>query len=122
MGRRLLLVEDDEAIRDMMSRRLALRGFEVATATDVASALAAARGSPFHAVVLDVGLPDGTGWDLARALRDDPRTAALRIVVVTAHAAVSDREAARASGCDAFLTKPVDFRSLVAALGGPASP
>ena len=116
----VLVVEDDAAIRQMMCRRLFLRGFQVVEAENGHDALRLVRASLPDAVLLDIGLPGGlSGWDVARALRADPVTAGLRILAVTAHATPADAERARTSGCDGFFTKPVNFEALVEALRAP---
>ena len=116
----VLVVEDDAAIRTMMSRRLFLRGFQVVEAENGHDALRLVRASLPDAMLLDIGLPGGlSGWDVARALRADPLTAGLRIFAVTAHATPADAERARTCGCDAFFTKPVNFEALVEALRAP---
>lgn len=119
---RLLLVEDDPAIREMMARRLELRGYAVTTAADGEAGLAAALADPPAAILLDASLPGMSGWDVARALRADARAATLPIIAVTAHAGPSDRKVAFAAGCTAFFPKPVDFDQLVTALADLAGP
>jgi two-component system, cell cycle response regulator DivK len=119
---RLLLVEDDQAIREMMARRLELRGFAVTTAVDGEAGLAAAFADPPAAILLDASLPGLSGWEVARTLRADPRGATIPIVAVTAHAGASDKQAALAAGCTAFFPKPVDFNGLVAKLAELAGP
>ncbi|HSD18969.1 MAG TPA: response regulator, partial [Anaeromyxobacter sp.] len=118
----VLVVEDDTSIRDMMKRRLVLRGFSVLEAADGPEAiLAVVRHNP-DAILIDVGLPNGlSGWEVARAIRSDPVGATIRILAVTAHASPADAERARAAGCDGFFTKPVNFDALVAALRAPDS-
>ena len=120
---RLLLVEDNEMNRDMLSRRLAKRHYEVVLAVDGRSALEAVRNAPPALILMDVSLPDTSGWDVTRRLKADPATRAIPIIALTAHALASDRAEALAAGCDDFDTKPVDFTRLVAKiearLGGP---
>lgn len=121
--KKVLVVEDDAAIRDMMRRRLAMRGFDVRVAAHGAEAVALARESPPDAVLLDIGLPgELSGWDVARIVAADPRTAGARLFVLTAHVTPADIERARRLGCTDFFGKPVDFGALVEALGGPPSP
>jgi len=89
-------------------------------AADGPEALLAVVDHAPDAILLDVGLPNGlSGWDVARAIRSDPAGATVRILAVTAHASPADAERARASGCDGFFTKPVNFEALVAALRAP---
>jgi CheY-like chemotaxis protein len=124
MKRKVLLVEDDGSIREMMRRRLAMRGFDVRVASDGAEAVAIAFAELPDTVLLDIELPGGmSGWDVARMLSADPRTEHIRIFVLTAHVTPADVEhAARVAG-SRFFGKPVDFRALVDALGGePAMP
>jgi CheY-like chemotaxis protein len=115
----VLVVEDDAAIREMMRRRLAMRGFDVRVATNGVEALEVASEYRPDTILLDLELPDGmSGWDVVRILRSDPRTASTRIFVITAHVTASDMERAGRTGCARFFGKPVDFRALVEALGG----
>lgn len=109
---RILIIEDDAAIREMLARRLALRGFSVEEAPDGETGLAMIRASPPDALVLDHGLPGISGWDVARTLRADPALATLPVIALTAHAGEQSRREALAAGCTAFLTKPVDMKAL----------
>ena len=111
MGR-ILIIEDDAAIREMLRRRLELRGFAVDQAVDGEAGLAMIQASPPDAVILDHGLPGISGWEVARALRADPRFATLPIIALTAHAGLASRREALAAGCTAFFTKPVDMKAL----------
>lgn len=110
---RVLLVDDNELDRDMLSRRLARRGFVIASCADGHAALATVRQDPPDLLLLDTGLPGLDGLSVVRALKDDPDTAHIPIVVVSAHALIGDREQALAAGCDAFATKPVDLARLL---------
>lgn len=121
MGR-ILIIEDDGAIREMLRRRLELRGFDVEQAADGEAGLAMIRASPPDVVLLDHGLPGISGWDVARALRADPRFATLPIIALTAHAGQPARREALGAGCTAFLTKPVDMKALEAALRSHVTP
>jgi two-component system, cell cycle response regulator DivK len=117
--KRLLVVEDDAAIREMMRRRLAMRGFDVRVAGQGLEAIAAAREHHPEALLLDIELPGGmNGWEVIRVLRGDPRTAGIQVFVLTAHVTPADVDRAARMGCPRFFGKPVDFRSLVEALGG----
>jgi len=111
---RILLVEDNELNRDMLSRRLQRRGFEVDMAKDGQSAVDSVRRSPPDLVLLDMGLPLKDGWEVAQELKGDPATTQVPIVALTAHAMVGDRERALAAGCDEYETKPIDFKRLLA--------
>jgi CheY-like chemotaxis protein len=110
---RLLLVEDTEEIRDFLSRRLQRRGHEVALAVDGEDGLRAVREGRPEVVLLDMNLPVLDGWTVARALKDDPATAGVPIIALTAHALAGDRETALAAGCDDYHPKPVDFSRLL---------
>lgn len=108
---RILLVEDNELNRDMLSRRLQKRGYEVAIAENAQQALSLAPTADL--VLMDVGLPDMDGWEATRRLKQDAATAALPVIALTAHALASDRERAFEAGCDDYETKPVDLSSLL---------
>lgn len=109
---RILIIEDDAAIREMLVRRLQLRGYEVDTAADGEAGLARVHAAPPDVLLLDHGLPGISGWDVAKALRAEPAFAELPIIALTAHAGEPTRRAAIAAGCSCFLTKPVDMRLL----------
>lgn len=118
---RILLVEDNEMNRDMLSRRLARKGFEVLAATDGEQAVALALDAQPDVVLLDMNLPLKDGWTAAREIRADARGKQLRIIALTAHAMSDDRVRALAAGCDDYETKPLDFARLlgkIAALAG----
>ena len=111
---RILLVEDNELNRDMLSRRLTRRGYEVLLAVDGEEAL---RLTPMVApalILMDMSLPDIDGWEVTRRLKANPDTGTIAIIALTAHAMASDRESALAAGCDDFDTKPVEFDRLLA--------
>ncbi len=122
---RVLLVEDHEEIWDFLSRRLKRRGHEVSVATDGQAGLDQARAERPDIVLMDMNLPVMDGWTAARALKDDPATANIPIVALTAHAMAGDREKALAAGCDDYHPKPVDFSRLLAQIetltGAPAA-
>ena len=109
---RILVIEDDAAIREMLVRRLQLRGYTVEQAANGETGLEMIRASPPDVVLLDHGLPGMSGWDVARALRADPVFAHLTIIALTAHAGPPSRVDALGAGCTAFLTKPVDMKAL----------
>ena len=111
---RILLVDDNELNLDMLSRRLARRGYEVATAMDGGECLTAARSAPPDLILLDMSLPVVSGWDVVVELKADPRTAGIPVVALTAHSMKSDRERALAAGCDDYDTKPVELPRLLA--------
>ncbi len=113
---RLLLVEDNDLNRDMLSRRLQRRGFEIVLAADGREALAvAARESP-AAILMDMSLPEMDGWEATRRLKQNPATSAIPVIALTAHAMSGDREKALAAGCDDYETKPVDLERLLGKL------
>lgn len=118
---RLLLVEDHEEIWDFLSRRLTRRGHEVSVATDGQMALDKARAEKPEAMLLDMNLPVLDGWSVARTLKDDPATANIPIIALTAHAMSGDREKAIAAGCDDYHPKPVDFAKLLTQIDALAS-
>ena len=109
---RILLVEDNEMNRDMLSRRLRRRGYDVLEAENGDTALEMARGQP-DVILMDIGLPGRDGWEVAAALKADPATAELPVIALTAHALASDREKSIVLGFADFDTKPVDFARLV---------
>lgn len=110
---KILLVEDNELNRDMLSRRLQRRGYAVVEAVDGIEGVAAAGRERPDLVLMDLELPRLSGLEATRRLRGDPATATLKIVALTAHALSDVRQEAFAAGCDAFETKPVDFASLI---------
>src|SRR5947209_5334323 len=110
----ILLVEDNEMNRDMLSRRLRRRGFEVITAADGREGIAMARAAPVDLVLMDMSLPVLDGWQATRQLKADPHTRFIPVIALTAHAMPGDRERDLAAGCDDYDTKPVDFTRLVA--------
>ena len=111
---RILLVEDNEMNRDMLSRRLQKRGYDVLIAETGAQAIAMVSSSAPDLVLMDVGLPDIDGWQVSRTLKRDASTAGVPIIALTAHALASDRERAFEAGCDDYETKPVDLPALIA--------
>src|SRR5262247_2811620 len=113
MAAKILLVEDNEMNRDMLSRRLQRRGYDVVTAVDGESGLALSRAESPALILMDMSLPGIDGWEATRQLKADPATRAIPVIALTAHAMAGDREKALAAGCDDFDTKPVDFARLV---------
>lgn len=113
---RILLVEDNELNRDMLSRRLQRRGYAVTVALDGIEGVAAAGRERPDVVLMDLDLPRLSGLDATRRLRGDPATAGLKIIALTAHAMSDDRMRALDAGCDAFQSKPIDFAALVATI------
>jgi len=110
---RILLVEDNEMNRDMLSRRLMRLGHEVVIAIDGADGIAKAREAAPDVVLMDMSLPVIDGWEATRRLRADPDTQHLRIIALTAHAMAGDRAKALEAGCDDYDTKPLDLPRLL---------
>ena len=109
----ILLVEDNEMNRDMLTRRLERKGFDVLIAVDGDEASRAIAQSSFDLVLMDINLPGKDGYALTRELKSNPRTAKVPVIALTAHAMTSDRERARACGCDDYDVKPIDFARLL---------
>ncbi len=110
---RILLVEDQEMNRDMLSRRLKKRGYEVSIAVDGAEGVDKARSEIPDLILMDMSLPVMDGWEATRTLKGDEATRAIPVVALTAHAMSTDREKALEAGCDAYETKPVDLPRLL---------
>ena len=110
---KLLLAEDDEFSRDMLVRRLERQGFEMLSAADGREALLAARQHRPDLILLDLDMPVMDGRAAMRALRSDPKTFRIPIIVLTAHADPDDVAEARLAGCYAYETKPIVLRRLV---------
>ncbi|MFO0552899.1 MAG: response regulator [Polyangiaceae bacterium] len=108
----VLIVEDNEMNRDMLSRRLGRAGHEVLVAVTASEGIALARERSPSVILMDLSLPDMDGRDATRTLKADPATRGIVVVALTAHAMAADRESALAAGCDDFETKPVDFTRL----------
>lgn len=110
---KILLVEDNELNRDMLSRRLERRGYSLVLAGDGAEALERARAEHPDLVLMDLSLPVLDGWEAIRQLRADSDIGTTRVLALTAHAMAGDREMAIAAGADDYDTKPVDFTRLL---------
>lgn len=110
---RILLVEDNELNRDMLSRRLRRHGYEVTLALDGQEALERAASSTPDLVLMDMDLPVLSGWEATRILKEKSETASIPVIALTAHALTEDRDRALKAGCDAYQSKPVDFLELV---------
>ena len=109
----VLIVEDNEMNREMLSRRLKRKGFVVLEAADATAGLMIARSQPVGVILMDMSLPEIDGWTATRMLKADAATKPIPVMALTAHAMVQDREAALAAGCDDFETKPIDFERLI---------
>jgi CheY-like chemotaxis protein len=114
---KVLLVEDDEMNRDMLSRRLIRRGFEVVMASDGEQAIAIAEAHLPDLILMDMSLPVLDGWEATRRIRATPATARIPILALTAHAMDGDREKTIAAGCDDYDTKPIEFQRLITKIG-----
>ena len=110
---RILLVEDNEMNRDMLSRRLQRRGFEVIIAVDGKAGIEAAETQSPDLILMDMSLPLIDGWDATRQLKSNPATQHIPVVALTAHAMDGEREKALAAGCNDYDTKPVELERLL---------
>jgi CheY-like chemotaxis protein len=110
---KILLVEDNEMNRDMLSRRLAKRGFEVVMAVDGAEGVSMSRSAAPDLILMDMSLPVMDGWTATRELKADAATRNIPVIGLTAHAMAGDREKCLEAGCDEYDTKPVDFPRLL---------
>jgi len=110
---KILLVEDNEMNRDMLSRRLTKRGYDVTMAVDGQEGVDSAVAQQPDLILLDMSLPVLDGWTAARMLKADRATAAIPIIALTAHALAGDREKALEAGCEDYDTKPVDLARLI---------
>ena len=111
---RILLVEDNELNRDMLSRRLERRGYQVSLAQDGRQAIHLGHSVQPDLILMDMSLPEIDGWEVTRCLKADEGTRTIPILALTAHALTGDREKAILAGCDDYDTKPVDFMRLLA--------
>ena len=109
----ILLVEDDEMNRDMLSRRLEFLHYRVLLAVDGLEAVAVARAELPDLILMDMSLPELDGWEATRRLKADDATRSIPVIALTAHAMVSDRNNALRAGCDDYDTKPVDLERLL---------
>ncbi|MBW3572082.1 MAG: response regulator [Gemmatimonadetes bacterium] len=121
---KILLVEDNEMNRDMLSRRLERRGYRVVLATDGQSGVDMAASEAPDLVLMDMSLPVVDGWEATRRLKAAPATRDIPVIALTAHAMSSDREKALQAGCDEYDTKPIELPRLLAKMeallgGGP---
>jgi CheY-like chemotaxis protein len=109
----ILIVEDNPMNRDMLSRRLQRRGFEVIAAEDGERGLEVAAARRPDLILLDISLPGIDGWEVVRRLKAAEATRPIPVMALTAHAMVGDRERALAAGCDEYDTKPVEMPRLL---------
>ena len=110
---KILIVEDNEMNRDMLSRRLARRGYEIILAVDGSEGIAAATTESPDLILMDMSLPVIDGWEAARRLKAEPLTRAIPVIGLTAHAMGGDRDKVLEAGCDDYDTKPVELPRLL---------
>lgn len=110
---KILLVEDNEMNRDMLSRRLLRKGFDVVMAEDGEAGVNLAASESPDLILMDLSLPVMDGWEATRKIKDNPDTSAVPVIALTAHAMQGDEEKALAAGCDDYDTKPVNFKRLM---------
>ena len=110
---KILLVEDNEMNRDMLSRRLVRKGFEVIIAVDGQEGVNLAHAESPSLILMDMSLPVMDGWEAVRTLKDNPETQAIPVLGLSAHAMTPDRDKAIKAGCDDYDTKPVDIKRLL---------
>jgi CheY-like chemotaxis protein len=110
---KILLVEDNEMNRDMLSRRLARKGHEVVVGEDGQKGVDMAGSESPDIILMDMSLPVIDGWEATRRIKAAPQTAAIPVIALTAHAMASDREKALEAGCDDYDTKPVELDRLL---------
>ena len=115
---KILLIEDNEMNRDMLSRRLQRKGFEVALAVDGQQGIDAVRQDRPDLIIMDMSLPVLDGWEATRQLKADPETRDIPIIGLSAHAMAGDREKAMNAGCDDYDTKPVELPRLLDKISG----
>lgn len=110
---KILIVEDNEMNRDMLSRRLARRGYEISMAVDGKQGIDAAEADAPDLILMDMSLPELDGWEATRRLKSNEKTRKIPVIALTAHAMVGDREKAIEAGCDDYDTKPIEFNRLL---------
>jgi CheY-like chemotaxis protein len=110
---KILLVEDNEMNRDMLSRRLIRNGFEIVIAVDGQQGVDMAASVQPDLILMDLSLPVIDGWEATRRVKANPATAKIPVIALTAHAMAQDKEKALAAGCDDFDTKPVELPRLL---------
>lgn len=111
---KILLVEDNEMNRDMLSRRLERRGYQVVIAEDGATGVAKSRSETPDLILMDMSLPVIDGWEATRQIKAADETKSIPVIALTAHAMAGDEEKALAAGCNDYETKPVDLPKLLA--------
>ncbi len=124
MAKKILLVEDNEMNRDMLSRRLERKGYEVIVAEDGQQGVDMAAACHPDLILMDMSLPVLDGWEATRRIKAQETTKSIPIIALTAHAMASDEQKAREAGCDDFDTKPIDLARLLEKILGqlPSAP
>ena len=110
---KILLVEDNEMNRDMLTRRLERKGYEVVIAVDGQTGVDMASSASPDIILMDLSLPVMDGWEATRQIKADPATQSIPVIALTAHAMAGDEQKAREAGCDDYDTKPVDLKRLL---------
>ena len=110
---KILLVEDNEMNRDMLSRRLKRRGYDVVIAIDGAAGVTMAKSESPDLILMDMSLPVMDGWEATKTIKSDPETREIPTIALTAHAMSGDREKALEAGCDDYDTKPIELSRLL---------
>ena len=110
---KVLLVEDNEMNRDMLTRRLERKGFEVVIAVDGQAGVDMASSTSPDIILMDLSLPVIDGWEATRKIKADPATQSIPVIALTAHAMAGDEQKALAAGCDDYDTKPIDLKRLL---------
>jgi len=110
---KILIVEDNEMNRDMLSRRLERRGFAIAIAVDGQQGVDMARSEKPDLILMDMSLPVMDGWTATRTIKDDAELSGIPVIALTAHAMAGDREKAMGAGCDDYDTKPIELARLL---------
>ena len=111
--KQILIVEDNDMNRDVLSRRLTRHGYGVLVATDGLQGLSLAKTHQPDLILMDLGMPEVDGWECTRRLKAGESTRHIPIIALSAHAMVGDRQKALSAGCDEFDTKPIDFAALL---------
>jgi two-component system cell cycle response regulator DivK len=117
MMSKVLLVEDNEMNRDMLTRRLERKGFEVVIAVDGQAGIDMATSSSPDIILMDLSLPVIDGWEATRRIKADPATQSIPVIALTAHAMAGDEQKALQAGCDDYDTKPIDLKRLLGKIG-----
>ena len=119
---KILLVEDNEMNRDMLSRRLKRKGYNVVIAMDGLEGVNLSKQEIPELILMDMSLPELDGWEATRRIKADPLTKDIPIIALTAHAMAGDREKALEAGCNDYDTKPIEFKRLLGKINALLSP